>query len=157
MRVVHETEGYIFLAQLHALERTYSIRDDFDRAASATEAQEVLESARQLCQRYPDQTRGLDDEISDAETMLRSGTFFSTVTSEERMAVVTAMTRELRGTGHWYYCENGHPFTIGECGGAVELATCPECGARVGGQGHRTVKGVTRANDLEQQLRNLTL
>ena len=157
MRVVHETEGYIFLAQLHALERTYSIRDDFDRAASATEAQEVLESARQLCQRYPDQTRGLDDEISDAETMLRSGTFFSTVTSEERMAVVTAMARELRGTGHWYYCENGHPFTIGQCGGAVELATCPECGARVGGQGHRTVEGVTRANDLEQQLRNLTL
>lgn len=155
MRVAHEAEGYIFLAQLYALERAHST--SIDPTASATHAHEALALARLLCHRYPGQTRGLGGEVDDAEMMLKSGTFFSAVTGEERMAVIAAMARELRGTGHWYYCENGHPFTIGECGGAVQLASCPECGARVGGQGHQTVEGVTRADDLEQQLRYLAI
>jgi len=31
----------------------------------------------------------------------------------------------------------------------MELARCPECGAAVGGQGHRAVDGVTRAMEME--------
>ncbi|OKO98819.1 NFX1-type zinc finger-containing protein 1 [Penicillium subrubescens] len=65
--------------------------------------------------------------------MLRGGTFYTEATSEERMAVMNAMAKEFQGTGHWYYCRNGHPFTTGECGGAMQLAACPECGAPVGG------------------------
>lgn len=38
---------------------------------------------------------------------------------------------------HWYECPNGHPYFIGECGGAMQTATCPECGERVGGQNHQ--------------------
>lgn len=37
---------------------------------------------------------------------------------------------------HWYQCPNGHPFFIGDCGGAMEVSTCIECGERIGGQGH---------------------
>ena len=39
-------------------------------------------------------------------------------------------------TSHWYECPNGHPYFIGNCGGAMERGTCLECGEAVGGSGH---------------------
>ncbi len=38
---------------------------------------------------------------------------------------------------HWYECPNGHPYFIGECGGAMELGRCNECGEQIGGESHR--------------------
>lgn len=35
-----------------------------------------------------------------------------------------------------YTCERGHPYDIGDCGGAMEVATCPECGGHIGGASH---------------------
>ncbi|EYE96762.1 P-loop containing nucleoside triphosphate hydrolase protein [Aspergillus ruber CBS 135680] len=154
MRVAHKVEGYIFLAQLYALERSQSEAPTV-REKHAERAREAIASARKLCHRHPGQTNGLSSEINEAEEMLKLETFYTAVTSDERLEIIAAMAREFRGTGHWYYCQNGHPFTIGECGGAVQLAICPECGARVGGQGHRTVDGVTRADDLERELEQL--
>ena len=46
---------------------------------------------------------------------------------------------------HWYQCPNGHPYFIGECGGAMQTSRCIECGETVGGRGHslhRTNRGV---------------
>ncbi|KAL7541149.1 LOW QUALITY PROTEIN: hypothetical protein ACHAXR_010669 [Thalassiosira sp. AJA248-18] len=37
---------------------------------------------------------------------------------------------------HWYECPNGHPYFIGECGGAMQLGNCIECGEQVGGGSH---------------------
>ena len=37
---------------------------------------------------------------------------------------------------HWFQCSNGHPFFIGECGGAMEESRCFECGEAIGGQRH---------------------
>jgi len=31
----------------------------------------------------------------------------------------------------------------------MQQATCPECGARIGGQDHEAVAGVTRVEDME--------
>ncbi|OJI80060.1 hypothetical protein ASPTUDRAFT_178230 [Aspergillus tubingensis CBS 134.48] len=155
-RVAHQAEGYIFLAQLCALQRSH-IKDVSDAERRLTEGCEALDAAEQLCRQYPGQTQGFSEEIESAKAMLRGSTFYSAVSNEERMAVITAMNREFMGTGHWYYCPNGHPFTIGECGGAMQVSTCPECGAPVGGQGHQTVDGVTRANDLETGLASLSL
>lgn len=51
---------------------------------------------------------------------------------------------------HWYECPNGHPYFIGECGGAMQAARCIECRAPVGGGDHqlnptnRAVGGVFR-------------
>ncbi|KAJ7593989.1 hypothetical protein C8J56DRAFT_778835, partial [Mycena floridula] len=53
-------------------------------------------------------------------------------------------------TGHWYNCPNGHAFVITECGGAMETARCPECGANIGGTNHRLDATNTRATDLEE-------
>lgn len=38
---------------------------------------------------------------------------------------------------HWFECPNGHPYFIGECGGAMQESRCIECGAVVGGTHHR--------------------
>jgi hypothetical protein len=114
-----------------------------------------INEARKLCMKYPGQTRGLADEVDCAETMLRGTAFWAIITSKERMEVISAMAQEFQGTGHWYYCRNGHPFTIGECGGAVETTFCPDCGAPVGGENHQTAAGVTLAEDLEQRLTEL--
>jgi hypothetical protein len=32
----------------------------------------------------------------------------------------------------------------------MELARCPECGARIGGQSHEPVQGVSRAIEMER-------
>ena len=96
-------------------------------------------------------------EIEAVETMLRESTFYSLVSDVERMAVIAAMATEMRGTGHWYYCLNGHPFTIGECGMPMERAVCPECNAPVGGEHHQAVEGMRRADDIEEGMRGLGL
>ena len=31
----------------------------------------------------------------------------------------------------------------------MELARCPECGARIGGENHEAIQGVTRAEHIE--------
>ena len=97
------------------------------------------------------------DEVEQVRRSLNDGTFYIPVTSEERRAVMMAMSKEFKVTGHWYNCENGHPFTIGECGQPMEMATCPICGAMIGGQSHRAVDGVTRATELEREFERMGL
>jgi hypothetical protein len=149
-RPAQQVEGHVFLVQLYALELPYSAPEIAE--THLRHAPNALGKARDLCNTWPGQTAGLEPEVESAKKMLSGGTFYTEVTSEERMAVIAAMAREFQGTGHWYYCRNGHPFTIGECGGPTQLASCPECNAPVGGLDHRVAGGVTRADDLEAGL-----
>ena len=55
------------------------------------------------------------------------------LTESVRIAIVNAVGL---AKGHWFKCPKGHYYCIGECGGAMEEATCPDCGARIGGQSH---------------------
>jgi hypothetical protein len=147
-RLLHQAEGYIFLAQLHAFERSHTATPEIAEQ-HLIQGTEAINQVKALCNEHPAQTQGLATEIEGAEKMLRGATFYTTVTNEERMAVIAAMAREFSGTGHWYYCRNGHPFTIGECGMAMQRSVCPECGGPVGGQNHQAVEGVTHARDLD--------
>ncbi|KAJ5385775.1 hypothetical protein N7509_008316 [Penicillium cosmopolitanum] len=148
-RIMQQAEGHIFLAQLYALELQTS-KQSSHAEDLREKARNALEESERFCNMHPSQTRGLSQEIEGTRSMLNGATHYAPVTNEERMAVLNAMASEFRGTGHWYYCENGHPFTIGECGGAMELSRCPDCGSAVGGRNHRTAGGVTPARDLEQ-------
>ncbi|KAL8847376.1 MAG: hypothetical protein Q9221_007563 [Calogaya cf. arnoldii] len=118
-------------------------------------AREHLQTARELCTAYKGQAAGMLSEVEDVEVALRDSTFYTSVTNEEKAAVYAAMASDFRGTGHWYYCENGHPFTIGECGMPMQTSRCPQCGASVGGQGHQAVEGVRRAEDMDEQFGRL--
>ncbi|KAM4802762.1 E3 ubiquitin-protein ligase RNF213-like [Urocitellus parryii] len=41
----------------------------------------------------------------------------------------------------WYICPNGHPCTVGECGKPMELSSCVDSGAVIGGVNHRPQDG----------------
>ncbi|OBT49192.1 hypothetical protein VE00_00081 [Pseudogymnoascus sp. WSF 3629] len=143
-------EGHLYFARFLALERGFA-----DPGAELTqlldEARDHLKLAHRLCDKYPGQTKGMRDEVEEVEKMLRDSTFYMPVSNDEKAAVYAAMAREFGGTGHWYYCENGHPFTVGECGMPMQTSQCPQCGSPVGGRNHQAIGGVTRATDLEQQ------
>ncbi|KAI9097310.1 hypothetical protein DFS34DRAFT_593977 [Phlyctochytrium arcticum] len=142
MSHVIETEARLFWAhfELLALKYPHSSTQTEDRERQWLATYAVQKSSLKSCLARCDQNR--------AEKLLRelngSEPFYSRVTDEERQAVYNAMEVKFRGAGHWYRCENGHPFTVGECGLPMELAKCPECGAQVGGQRHQPVAGVTR-------------
>ncbi|KAF4850556.1 Helicase required for RNAi-mediated heterochromatin assembly 1 [Colletotrichum siamense] len=108
-----------------------------------------LEGAQEQIRDNPS-VSALQSEYETAWRMLHDGVFYSDVSNDELRSVYKAMSKEFGGTGHWYYCANMHPFTIGECGMAMETARCPECGEPVGGQSHQFAEGVQRANDIEE-------
>lgn len=147
-------EGHLYWARFFALERSVA-EPGAEVSQLLDEARHHLALARDICEEYPGQTAGMQEEMSDAEKMLRGSTFYLPVSNEEKAAVYAAMAQDFRGTGHWYYCENGHPFTVGECGMPMQTSRCPQCGSHVGGQNHRSVGGVRPATDLEQQFGRL--
>ncbi|QDS72075.1 hypothetical protein FKW77_003074 [Venturia effusa] len=154
---LQEVEGHMFYAQYTALERQFLVPEDPHASTKYRLAVDHMDEAKQLSEVYEHQTRAIHNELEAVEKMLKNGTFYDPITSDEMKEVLAAMATEFRGTGHWYYCSNGHPFTIGECGMPMERARCPQCGASIGGQNHTAVDGVSRAADLEEQLRGLAI
>lgn len=150
----NEVEGHIFWARFMALQRSMSDSVP-DGSRPLLKAREHLQVAKEICIRNPGSTAGMHSEVEDVEKALRDSTFYTSVTNEEKAAVYAAMALDFRGTGHWYYCENGHPFTIGECGMPMQTSRCPQCGAAVGGEHHEAVEGVRRAADMDEQFGRL--
>ncbi|KAK1833598.1 hypothetical protein QBC39DRAFT_345616 [Podospora conica] len=129
-----------------SVERTEKKESEAERRM--TSALDHLSQASALMDKYPS-TAVLREEFERVVTMANGGVFYAKLSDEEMMEIHNAMTSEFRGSGHWYRCANGHPFTIGECGMPMEMARCPECLAPIGGQNHTVVAGVERADDIE--------
>lgn len=152
--ILQQAEGHIFWAQLAGLE--YEVMESRTGNADPvlehikTIADAHLDSAEELCQKYPGQTSNVVDEAEDVRRLLHEAGY----QSQMRM-VVAAMQAEFSGTGHWYRCENGHPFTVGECGMPMESTRCPSCGSRIGGLNHQSAEGVEAAGDIEREFGNL--
>ena len=149
-------EGHLYWARFLALERSLA-EPGSELTQPLEEARRHLQLAHKICDKYPGQTAGMRNEVEDVEKMLRDSTFYMPVSNEEKAAVYAAMAHDFRGTGHWYYCENDHPFTIGECGMPMETSQCPQCGSPVGGRDHQAISGVRPATDLELQFGGLRI
>ncbi|KAI2914317.1 hypothetical protein CBS147343_9880 [Aspergillus niger] len=108
-----------------------------------------LEACDAICLRHSKILWYLREDIDKARRLVNGGTFYSCVTSEERRQVYQAMAAQFNGTGHWYYCENNHPFAVGECGMPMEESRCPQCEAPVGGLNHEFAQGIRRADDMD--------
>ena len=78
------------------------------------------------------------DDIEAKINEIRRKCGLEGLTREERVMIVKAMNF---AKGHWYKCPNGHIYAIGECGGANQQRSCPECGATIGGVDHRLAEG----------------
>ena len=70
----------------------------------------------------------------------------SGLTKAERVEIVKAIGL---ARGHWFKCPNGHFYCIGDCGGATEIARCPECGAKIGGTNHRLIQDNRLAPEMD--------
>lgn len=166
-----EAQGHIFYAQLCAFSRSL-ISASPKPAVSETEASpstvtddpdaldklriqglDHVEQARRLLRENPS-ADALKRDIDAAEEALNGGVY-RPVTAEELRQVYMASMGELSGTGHWYTCPNGHPFTINNCGMAMEEAPCPECGERIGGRNHVSAEGVRHAVEIEEMARGM--
>lgn len=175
-----ETEGHIYYAQTCGyallLDTTSSINhmqflDEVPGSSSTTAAAAASENRREqyktagtehitlarhlLANREWPSKSIMEADIDAADKMLNGGPFYRPVTGDELRAVYAAMAREFQGTGHWYTCERGHPFTVGECGAPMQEARCPECGAPVGGLHHQPAEGVRHADEIEELARGV--
>ncbi|XP_041979115.1 NFX1-type zinc finger-containing protein 1-like [Aricia agestis] len=65
---------------------------------------------------------------------------------KEREMIVRAIGL---GPGHWYKCPNGHFYCIGECGGAMQVGTCPECKEKIGGRSHALLPTNRHAGEMD--------
>ncbi|KAF4437818.1 Zinc finger, CCCH-type [Fusarium austroafricanum] len=166
-----EAQGHIFYAQLCAFSRSL-VSTPPKTSGPGTETPlsiptydpDTLDKLRDQGLDHVHQARriltvnqsanALKNEVDAAEEALLGGVY-RPVTAEELRQVYAASMGELSGTGHWYTCPNGHPFTINNCGMAMEEAQCPECGARIGGRNHRSVEGVRRAVEIEEIAREM--
>ncbi|KAH0611312.1 uncharacterized protein H6S33_010577 [Morchella sextelata] len=116
------------------------------------EATTYLDEADKVCE---GQFTGVDDMKETLEVVrkqLSGGTFYQDITDQEMETVVRAMKGSLRfefSTGRWYYCQNGHPFAVGDCGRPMVEVKCPECNAPVGGTDHNPAAGVRSAAELD--------
>ncbi|KAJ5470393.1 hypothetical protein N7530_007750 [Penicillium desertorum] len=114
-------------------------------------AREFLADALHLCDELGN-CEELREKVQEMNRLFEE-TRYEEITPEELASIKIAMVGGRGGiatnSGHWYNCINGHPFAIGECGMPMELAKCPECGARIGGQNHQVVEGVSRAEHME--------
>jgi hypothetical protein len=146
-----EIETRTSFAHLAALERsTITSSEQIDRSTTLREqALEQIDMARGIHKQYPAQTTGVMEGLEAVESMVNDGIFYNVVTSEEMRDVFAAMSREFSGTGHWYTCENGHPFTVGECGMPMELARCTQCGSPIGGVRHQPETGVRSLDEVQ--------
>lgn len=68
------------------------------------------------------------------------------ITKQERDLVVKAIGLK---AGHWYKCPNGHFYCIGECGGAMQVSKCVECGVSIGGTSHRLLDTNRHAPEMD--------
>lgn len=81
--------------------------------------------------------------LAELDDLLKSGLG---ITDRERRQILEAMGM---GQGHWYKCPNGHIYIITECGGAMEVARCNECGAGIGGGSHRLLGDNQLATEMD--------
>ncbi|CAK9783071.1 unnamed protein product [Cutaneotrichosporon oleaginosum] len=92
------------------------------------------------------------DDWKKFEDEMLEGRWYEDVTLEEKQAVLRAvLEREYGSAGHLYQCPRGHPYMIGDCGGAMVEARCNECGALIGGGSHR----LRNDNRIDEELEDI--
>ncbi|KAF9184973.1 hypothetical protein BGZ51_003011 [Haplosporangium sp. Z 767] len=93
----------------------------------------------------------LREKMDDAIMVLKGESRYRPVSYAEKFEVFRVMSQQLRGSGHWYQCPNGHAYVIADCGMAMTESSCPECGERIGGGHH----ALLRSNRLDQDFENM--
>nr|CAD7410639.1 unnamed protein product [Timema cristinae] len=103
-------------------------------------AQNTLYSVRKYSKDQDDDVKTLLENLNKS---LKGGL---NISEKERSEILSAIGVT---PGHWFKCPNGHIYVITECGGAMEVSTCNECGERIGGQQHTLLETNRLANEMD--------
>ncbi|KAI0092232.1 hypothetical protein BDY19DRAFT_929008 [Irpex rosettiformis] len=90
-------------------------------------------------------------ELEKLAEFVRKGGTYEALSVQEMEDIVKAF--DFGYTGHFYRCPNGHPYVIGECGGAMQQGRCNECGEAIGGGSHTLLSSNNTATEFESILR----
>jgi hypothetical protein len=107
-----------------------------------------LETVRLLLDWILERCFHFDELVADAKDLKNKAK--RRLDMREVREVVAAMSRTSgydyggSASAHWYECPNGHPYYIGECGGAMETVICPECREPVLGGTSHNLMGTNR-------------
>ncbi|NXY66516.1 ZNFX1 protein, partial [Callaeas wilsoni] len=99
-----------------------------DIAAEIKRAREILEGTKKFTEEDEAAVKAHLKKINAVLPMSGLG-----ISEAERVQIVSAIGCP---RGHWFKCKNGHIYVIGECGGAMQRSTCPECHEAIGGTNH---------------------
>ena len=126
--------------RLMLLANTYELLYDSSATKTQVEAGDLsyLQHIRETHETVGNRIEKLTDEDQYRSIQSRFGElsrkYGAKLTEEEWEMVIKAIHAK---PGSWYKCPNGHYYQIGGCGGAMQEATCPDCGAAIGGSRHR--------------------
>ncbi|XP_051489082.1 NFX1-type zinc finger-containing protein 1 isoform X2 [Apus apus] len=110
-------------------------------AAVIASAREILEGTKRFTEEDEAAVKAALEKLRAA--LPPSGLGLS---EAERVQIVSAIGCS---PGHWFKCQNGHIYVIGECGGAMERSTCPECHAVIGGTNHTLDSSNSLASEMD--------
>jgi hypothetical protein len=87
---------------------------------------------------------GLDLSAADQQAVSKEA-----VIEEARAVIRAAQAAGIAQQGAVYSCSCGFIYLVSNCGGAMEIQSCPECGLDIGGLGHYSVEGNQVRLDLD--------
>ena len=121
--------------------------------ANDNQKTKIAEDHLEIINRYLNRLRSgkkLDqkrmDHMRNEVAQIRKKAGMGELTKEEIKMIVKAMNF---AAGHWYKCPNGHVYAIGDCGGATQVAKCPDCNATIGGTNHSLAAGNQHAGEFD--------
>jgi hypothetical protein len=80
--------------------------------------------------------------------------FVPSMPEDELQALLQALGRDSAGAKKAYRCQCGYLYFLGNCGEAWVVGQCPQCKARIGGEGHKLVATSRAVAEEELQREN---
>ncbi|NXH43264.1 ZNFX1 protein, partial [Dicaeum eximium] len=112
-----------------------------DIAAEINSARKILEGTKKFTEEDEAAVKAHLKKINAGLPMSGLG-----ISEAERVQIVSAIGCP---RGHWFKCKNGHIYVIGECGGAMQRSTCPECHEVIGGTNHALESSNSLASEMD--------
>ncbi|KAF5286003.1 hypothetical protein FQR65_LT13000 [Abscondita terminalis] len=134
-----EVKRWSIFVQISQIEHTFSIylKDELFH--------NTLEKCKQIVQSIQVFNVDLQEDVDKHLHGLKE-TYGAKISSIELKNVISAMRM---AKGHWYKCPNGHVYAIGECGGAMQIGKCADCGATIGGTNHALLSSNAHAPEVD--------
>lgn len=138
-----ETTRIIRTTQLWKIEKEYAFRQSKQNKQIKKMHEEITSELFGLTKYSEETDAGMKKLLKQLNMKIHSA---HNIIEIERKQIVKAIGLK---QGHWFKCPKGHIYVITECGGAMQVGKCNECGERIGGMNHQVVPGNSLAYEMD--------